>query len=257
VNDVFSGLFADTYDAIYAEKDYEGESDLIEQLLRTYGAGRVESILDLGCGTGNHVLPLAARGYDVVGVDRSEEMLARARAKVASHPAGARADFCLGDIRRVRLDRHFDAVVVLFAVLGYETSNAGVLDALRTARTHLRAGGLLVFDVWYGPAVLSQRPSQRLKVVETTRGRILRVSTGELDVRRHLCHVAYRLWQLEGDRLVGDAEEHHTMRFFFPLELELLLETAGFTPLRLGPFPDFERDPDETTWNVLSVARAG
>jgi hypothetical protein len=60
---------------------------------------------------------------------------------------------------------------------------------------------------------------------------------------------------LEGDRLVEEIEEHHTMRFFFPLEIELSLENAGLTPLHLGAFPDFNREPDETTWNVLGVAR--
>jgi hypothetical protein len=46
------------------------------------------------------------------------------------------------------------------------------------------------------------------------------------------------------------------MRYFFPMELEVLLECAGFTLVRLGAFPDVDRNPDETTWNCLAVARA-
>jgi len=46
------------------------------------------------------------------------------------------------------------------------------------------------------------------------------------------------------------------MRFFFPLELNFFLESAGFTSIRFGTFPEFDKDPDETTWNVLAVARA-
>ena len=61
---------------------------------------------------------------------------------------------------------------------------------------------------------------------------------------------------LKRNRLVGETEEKHLMRFFFPLELNLFLECSGFAPVRLGAFPDFDRDPDETTWNVLCVARA-
>jgi hypothetical protein len=64
------------------------------------------------------------------------------------------------------------------------------------------------------------------------------------------------LWRLEGKSLTGEAEEKHLMRFFFPLELNLFLECSGFVPVRLGAFPDFDRNPDETTWNVLCVARA-
>jgi hypothetical protein len=85
----------------------------------------------------------------------------------------------------------------------------------------VRLGGLLIFDVWYGPAVLRQGPSERVKLIPTDTGQILRVASGELDVARHLCKVSYRLWRIEGERLTGHAEETHLMRFFFPLELNL------------------------------------
>ena len=55
---------------------------------------------------------------------------------------------------------------------------------------------------------------------------------------------------------MAETEESHKMRYFFPLELELFLKCAGFKLIRLGAFPEFDRDPDETTWNVLGVARA-
>ena len=115
---------------------------------------------------------------------------------------------------------------MMFAVLGYQHTNAEVLDALATARAHLEVGGLFAFDVWYGPAVLSERPSERVKVIETGDQRIIRVASGSLDEPNHLCTVDYRLWTLEGDQLVGEVTESHAMRFFFPLELELLPRTC-------------------------------
>jgi hypothetical protein len=145
---------------------------------------------------------------------------------------------------------------MMFAVLGYQLENRDVLAALRTARKHLHAGGLFIFDVWYGPAVLCQGPSERVKVIPTDRCQILRVASGELDIQRHLCKVSYRLWKIEGERLAGQTEETHRMRYFFPLELDLFLESSGFIPVRLGAFPEFDRDPDTTTWNALALARA-
>lgn len=251
---IFEGLFAETYDDVYAEKDYEGECDLIERLLSMYGKPPVTSILDLGCGTGSHALPLAVRGHDVVGVDRSESMLSRARRKAAGMANSPQ--FELGDIRVTRLDRHFDAVLVLFAVLGYQVTNEDAIAVLRTARAHLNAGGLLFFDVWYGPAVLHERPSQRINVVDTARGRVLRVSQGELDLRHQTCLVSFHLWHLADHSQTAETAETHTMRFFFPLEIQLLLSAANFTLLRVGAFPDFERDPDEASWNVLVTAQA-
>lgn len=256
MTEIFGTVYGDAYDLLYHDKNYGSECDLIERLLQTHGNGDFRSILDLGCGTGNHALPLARRGYEVVGVDRSADMLAHARIKAADPEMNGKATFCQEDIRGLRLGRHFDAAVMMFAVLSYQLENGDVLSALRGARRHLRVGGLLLFDVWYGPAVLRQRASQRVKVIPTPRGQILRVASGVLDIDRHLCAVHYRVWQFEREKLVADAEEHHLVRYFFPRELDLFLESSGFAPIRLGAFPEFDRDPDETTWNILGLARA-
>jgi SAM-dependent methyltransferase len=257
VSDVFSHEYADWYDALYSDKDYAAECDLIERLFHTHGDGAIGRVLDLGCGTGNHAFLVARRGYEVVGVERSESMLARARAKLASTRERADLEFHQGDIRSIDLRQRFDAAVMMFAVLGYQLENEDVLRALGTARRHLRPGGLFIFDVWYGPAVLHERPSQRLKVIPTADAKILRFASGEIDVQRHLCAVHYRIWRIAPNHVVvAETEETHLMRYFFPMELRLFLDCCGFRLTRLGAFPDFDRDPDETTWNCLGVAQA-
>ncbi len=183
-------------------------------------------------------------------------MLVHARQKAACLASTEKVVFHEGDIRNIDLRQRFDAALMMFAVLGYQLANDDAVHALRTARRHLRPGGLLIFDVWYGPAVLHQRPSQRIKVIPTSAGQVLRVASGELDTRRHVCTVRYHIWHLEGGRLVTECEESHVVRYFFPLELDLFLECSGFKPIRLGAFPEFDRDPDEATWNVFGVARA-
>jgi len=256
VKEPFGSNYAGCYDALYAEKDYEAECDLIERVLRTYGEGKIASILDLGCGTGNHALPLARRGFEVIGVDRSEFMLEQARSKAASSGPTFHADFYQADIRNVDVRRRFDAALMMFAVLGYQLANEDVIAALRVARRHLDPGGLFLFDVWYGPAVLFQRPSERIKTIPTSTGKILRVSSSELETSRHTCTVRFHVWKFAAERLLSETEEEHIVRYFFPLELNLFLESTGFTPVRLGAFPEFDRDPDEHIWNVLCVARA-
>jgi len=256
MNKTFSPIYADVYDVLYRNKNYTAECDLIECIFQTYSDGSIHSVLDLGCGTGNHAILLAQRGYKVVGVDRSESMLTYAREKAAKLSNSSSVTFHQGDIRSIDLQRHFDAALMMFAVLSYQLENADVLSALRTTRRHLRPGGLLIFDVWYGPAVLHQRPSQRIKVMPTSEGQVLRVSSGELDVCHHICTVHFHVWRIVGNRLVAETRENHKVRYFFPLELEFYLECSGFALIRLGAFPEFGRDPDETTWNVLGVARA-
>lgn len=247
---VFGREYAAAYDDLYQDKDYAAECDLVERVFKTYGQGPVRRVLDLGCGTGGHAVILANRGYEVVGVDRSAEMLAPARALNSS------ARFELGDIASVDLGEMFDATLMMFAVLGYQVGNADVQAALATVRRHLRPGGLFFCDFWYGPAVLAQRPSERVKVIESPNGQLIRVATGELDARRDLCVVRYHVWRIEASQVVAEVREQHPMRYFFGLELELLLAATGFELTRLGVFPNLDDEPTEQTWNVALVARA-
>jgi SAM-dependent methyltransferase len=253
VKQAFSSLYATTYDDLYREKDYAGECELLQQLFVEHGSSEIRSVLDLGCGTGNHSVHLDALGYDVVGVERSPTMLEIAREKTAAQP---NVELHQADIRSFDLGRRVDAVVLLFAVLGYITEDEDVMATLTTARRHLRPGGLLVFDVWYGPAVLQQRPSARFSRTPLERGALLRAATPQLDQLRQLCRVRYELWHVEEDRVCDKAEEEHVIRFFFANELRLLLSHSGFSLVRLSAFPEIERQPDETTWNVVAVARA-
>jgi SAM-dependent methyltransferase len=256
MSEVFGSLYADSYDALYQDKDYLAECDVIERVFRQYSERPVRQVLDLGSGTGNHAIPLAQRGYQVVGVERSPSMLAHARSKAAKSVSSDTVLFQQGDIRDVNLGRSFDAVLIMFAVLGYQHENEEVLATLRTARQHLRPGGLLAFDVWYGPAVLRERPSQRIKVSDTADGKVLRVASGRLDTLRHLCTTDYLLWKWSEGKPMQEATESHVMRYFFPRELELFLKCEHFALDCLGAFPDFEREPDDTTWNVLGAAHA-
>ena len=256
MTELFGSTYVEAYDLLYHDKDYGAECDLIERIFETFGEGPIRRIFDMGCGTGNHAIPLAQRGYDVVGVDRSETMLAHARRKTANVPSDGRLVVREGDIRTIDLQEQFDAALMMFAVLGYQRENSDVLSAISNARRHLRPGGLFLFDVWYGPAVLRQRPSQRIKVVPIPGGHTLRAASGELNTGRHLCTVHFHVWRLEGGRLVAETEESHSVRYFFPLEMNFLLEASQFAPLRVGAFPEFDKEPDETTWNVLAVARA-
>jgi SAM-dependent methyltransferase len=250
LSSVFGEGYAAAYDALYRDKDYDAECDLVERLAREHGDGPVRRVLDLGCGTGGHALVLAARGYEVVGVDRSEEMLAQARGKAAGSVA-----FHQADIRTVELGERFDLAVMLFAVLGYLGSDDDVRAALDAARRHLRPGGLLVFDVWYEPAVIAQRPSERMKEVGLNDGMILRRSSGELDEQRRICTVRFHLVEERGG-VRRETEEEHEVRYFSEADLARLLADSAFQLARLGAFPEVEREPDATTWNVVAAARA-
>ncbi|HEX2722814.1 MAG TPA: class I SAM-dependent methyltransferase, partial [Gemmatimonadaceae bacterium] len=138
---VFAG-YSRYYDLLYRDKDYAGEARWVAALIEKHAAS-ARSLMEIGCGTGAHAAKLAGLGYDVTGVDMSEGMLAAANGRKRGLPPGlaSRLDFAHGDARSVRLGRRFNAVISLFHVMSYQTSNADISAAFSTAREHLLPGG--------------------------------------------------------------------------------------------------------------------
>jgi SAM-dependent methyltransferase len=253
---VFGKDYASVYDALYGAKDYPGEIALIERILAKLGAGGQRRILDLGCGTGNHTLPLARHGHTVVGVDRSAAMLARARAKAADLPADVgRPEFHQGDIQTIDLGRRFDVALMMFNVLGYIHDDGDLVAALNAVRRHLDHGGIFIFDVWNGLAIMVDGPGDRSVTVIDGPARIVRKTHAELDTAKHLCHVYFDLQRIDANGKSERWTEEHVVRFYFPEEIESTLRNHGFRLLQLRRFPDNEAPPDEKAWNVIGIAR--
>ncbi len=248
MNPVFGRDYSILYDLLYKTKDYEVECTLIETIIRDHSKIPVHSILDLGCGTGNHSIILSERGYQVTGVDRSKEMLDIAAEK--AQKKGLNCDFHQSDLREFCNHKKYDAIIMMFAVLGYQQENDEVLAALKTVSTHLKKGGIFICDVWYGPAVLNQKPGERVRVLETKDMKVIRVSSGKLDIFRHLVNVHFHLWNIKENRVVSETQEDHTMRFFFPQELVLFFQISGLEVKRIGSFPEWNLEPDENCWNI-------
>jgi SAM-dependent methyltransferase len=251
---VFNEAYASAYDAMYADKSNAAECDAVVALFRKCGDGKISRLLDLGCGTGRHAIELATRGFDVTGVDFSEAMLARARER--GHSGRGTLDFVQGDARSYRSAKPFDAVLMNFNVLGYMSSNRDFTAALATARANLRDGGVFVADFWYGPAVVIDPPGERLREIDAGDSKILRCSRGTHEPDRQCIRIAIRVIEVQQGRIRADSEEVHTMRYFFPLELELALESHGFRLTALTGYPEIEKPASASEWLAALCAVA-
>jgi SAM-dependent methyltransferase len=256
VSEPFGRDYADAYDALYRNKDYEGEVDLIERVLTRHGLGGARRVLDLGCGTGNHALPLARRGHTVAGVDRSPGMLTRARAKAATENLEPSVVFHLADIREFDLGQRFEAALMMFTVLGYQFEDADLMAALAVVRRHIEPGGLFIFDVWNGRAVLADRPAERCVSVADGPVSITRKSSAELDIPRHVCRVWFDLERRGANDSIEKWREEHVMRYYFEQDLKAALHQSQLDLLSFRRFPDDAAPADELAWNVIGVARA-
>jgi SAM-dependent methyltransferase len=218
------------YDLLYRDKDYGGETRFVVDALRRLGVERGD-ILELGCGTGRHAEHLAAAGYRVHGVDLSPSMVERAQARVGA--SGDRLSFEVGDVRCVRTDRIFDAVVSLFHVASYQTGNGDLDDMFRTATAHLQPGGVFLFDFWYGPGVLTDRPAVRLKELSDAHVDILRIAQPTLLPNENRVDVDYTvLVTRRSDGTLHRIRETHRMRYLFMPEIERLARDNGMVVRR-------------------------
>jgi len=246
--------YAEYYDLIYQDKDYERECDFIEDIFRRFSSDPVRTVLDGGCGAGGHAIPLAKRGYLITGIDSSEIMLKRAKKKAVESDLSL--DFHLGDLRQFDLVKKFDACICMFAVMDYITETEDVLETLKSIRRHLNSGSPFIFDFWNGLAVLRILPSVRVQVVEDEKVRIIKIAEPELDAFNHLCRVRYRLLVNQDSALIDDIIETHAIRYYFPQEITHYLKETGFEVLRICPFLDVDGKVDENVWNITAIAKA-
>ncbi len=251
--EVFEKEYALAYDNLYQDKDYTKECDFIEAVFKKYSID-VRTILDLGCGTGGHALILARRGYQVMGVDRSQDMLEIAKEKAKK--AGLPVEFVSRDIAGIDLQSSFDAVIGMFAVMSYQTSNSAFARACRTASKHLKRGGIFMFDCWYGPAVITEKPTMRIKEAKLNDNeRIMRLTEPVLNTLTHTVEVCFTLMKIRDNCLINETKESHLMRFLFPQEVKYFLEVAGFSEIEFCPFLRLEEPLSEHDWNMVVIAK--
>jgi ubiquinone/menaquinone biosynthesis C-methylase UbiE len=136
---------ANYYDEIYHFKNYQKEAEKIDGLVQQHKKSPGNHLLDVACGTGNHIAFLK-QYYTVEGLDFSPEMLRIARKK---HPDIV---FHRGDMASLRLNTRFDIITCLFSAIGHVKTKPRMRRAIRSMANHLQPGGLMILEPWITPA---------------------------------------------------------------------------------------------------------
>lgn len=241
---VFSG-YSRYYDLLYRDKDYVAESNYIRDLLERFGVSGTQ-LLEFGSGTGKHGRLLAEIGFRVTGIERSAEMVARTES--------TQGFSCQqGDICSLKLDRTFSAVLSLFHVVSYQTTDANLQAVFERAAEHLETGGLFVFDFWYSPAVSSQSPEVRVKRMADDEVEIIRIAEPLLRPNENCVDVNYTIFARNRESAVIESmTEIHPMRHFSLPEIDLLGKLTGFKRLGAEEFLT-KAEPGPNTWGVCVI----
>lgn len=140
----YSLMTAKIYDAIYAERDYKQEADLIKKIIADHCRTNGRQLLDVACGTGNHI-PFFVDDFDITGVDLSAEQLDWARQKFPG------LSFKRGNMIDFQLDERYDVVTCLFSSIAYANQIGDLRRTIANMAKHLRPGGVLVIGCFLGP----------------------------------------------------------------------------------------------------------
>jgi ubiquinone/menaquinone biosynthesis C-methylase UbiE len=202
-------LSASVYDRVYAWKNYPAEARRIHQLVRRFGRSPGRRLLDVACGTGEHLRSLA-RWYHVMSLDRSGDMLREAWRKLP----GVR--FVRGSMQEFRFAERFDVITCLFSAIGHVRSRADLRRALANFARHLEPGGVLIVEPWLTPS--EYRPgSVHLGTYGTRERPIARMNTSGRQGSRSVMDMHYLV--AERGRVRHWVERHDLALFDVPTQL--------------------------------------
>ena len=209
------------YDSLFGD-DPSAVRFWLNQLVKPGGL-----VLELASGTGKYLLPASAAGVDIVGLDRSESMLAEARRKAGE--AALSLKLVAGDMRAFQFNTSFRCVFIAGNSLCHLLTNRDLEACLKCIRGHLEPGGWLLIDVFVPDVRLLSREADArypfARFLDSPDGQeVLMEYTHVYDAATQVNHVTTFTRRASMPEQVG----HLTMRMYFPQELDALLRHNGF-----------------------------
>lgn len=243
-----SPKFAEYYDLITGHKDYAKECDFIEAALSGFLENPPNKLLDIGCGTGTHALELARRGYRVFAFDIAMPMVEMAKKKDAKK----QVQFRHGHITDYK-GESFDATICMFDTVGYLPTFPDFVNFLRDILAAMSNRGVLIFDAWNGLAVMKVKPSSKLRVFDTEKGKIYRYTEPELDVAKQITVLNYHCLVVKGRQVVDEFDSVHNIKFYTPEQIKEALDASGFKILKSGAAINLEKEISDEDWVISYV----
>jgi SAM-dependent methyltransferase len=192
-------------------------------------------ILEVGCGTGRLLLPLAEAGHTLTGLDLSKVALDAAQAKIRAAGLTKRVSLRLADMRDFELpQRNFALALIPLNTFMHCHTLDDQLSTLKTICRHLRVGGQLVIDLFHPDPTLLAEADGRLyfeaDMLDDLTGRTVQwYWRQDFDLAQQMRHLTYILDEIDEEGLVRRVQIPFSLRFVYRYEMELLLRASGFT----------------------------
>ncbi len=240
--------FASVYDLFMEQVSYDQWLAHIAAVWEKFGLAP-RSVIDLGCGTGNLLLPLAARGLDVIGVDLSAEMLAEAEHKARQQGLSVR--LVCQDMTELELGEQADCILSLCDSMNYLTEDGELEQAFCRVAQHLTQDGLFLFDLnteYKFREILGQN------IFAASEDGAAYIWENDYDAESNIneYHVSFFIEQENG--LYERTDEFHYERAYAPEEVKAALDAAGLKLLAVYDGYSFDA-PKAESERLLLAAR--
>ncbi len=208
---------AGLYDLIYSGKDYRAEADRIAAILTEEGVPPGSRVLDVACGTGEHLATLARR-YAVAGLDLNPAMLAIARKKLPT------ALLLEADMEEFSVEKSFDALLCLFSSIGYLHGKKALRRGARAFAGAVRPGGVVILEPWLSREAYREG-TPHLHTYESEDLKVARAAVS--GIRDDVAVIDFRWLVARRDGSIESFGERHELWFCpYPL-LESVFRDAG------------------------------
>ncbi len=245
------GALAPYYDQLQ-QVDYVSWADFFERAFSLYFDGKVSDVLDLGCGTGSMTLELCRRGYDMIGVDISPEMLALAAQSGDREGMSDKLLWLCQDMRSFELYGTVEATVSCLDCLNHLTDTRQLTECLSLVHNYLVPNGLFIFDL-NSKYKFENIYADNSFVFEEEE--LMCVWQNFYNRKTHLCDFCISLFEQDSDGRYVRTDEYQRERMYPVSTIKKLLCKTGFDVI--GIYGDLDFTPaTEEDERLYIIARA-
>jgi ubiquinone/menaquinone biosynthesis C-methylase UbiE len=219
-NKLFYTKLAKYYDKIYHYIDYNKQASFFIKLIKKYNKSKNNKILDVACGTGIHADLLQKQGFDIIGLDISEDMLKEAKKK------NSKVKFIKGDMKKLDLNEKFGAIICFFNSILYNKDKKEMKKTLTNFYNHLEKTGILIFDA-VDKSIGINSKKEEYKYEDDN----LKISFRP----QWIYNQETNIMDLDIDFIINNKKlhEHHIMGAFSFDELKQILKKVGFEVIEI------------------------
>lgn len=250
------GKFAEYYDLLYKEKDYQQEASFIDKLIK--GNTNLDKneikILDLACGTGKHAFELSQKGYSVEGSDISNEMIKIAKEKYRS--TSAKIPFYNESFQTSnRINKKYNVIIAMFSAMNYLKSYKDFSLTLKNVKKLLHENGFFIFDCWNGNSVLKNYLPVKVKKVIANDLELIRITNTSINEISQLATLKFDFMLIKNKVVVHEFSETHILRYYFAQEMMDLILANNFDIIHRCPFMNENDSISTDDWNLSYIVK--